>query len=126
MRQNLQTLSTERSDMNDKFKYSDEKLILRFQEGDINAYNELVKRYKDRLLNFVLRYFNNVELYRQIPFLNFASYNLLSKIIIFLWTIFITIGIWRSAEAYKGKIIWIIITLLLLSYRVFSLRLLFF
>ncbi|MEL1222423.1 MAG: sigma-70 family RNA polymerase sigma factor, partial [Candidatus Neomarinimicrobiota bacterium] len=54
-------LSTELSDMNDKFKYSDEKLILRFQEGDINAYNELVKRYKDRLLNFVLRYFNNVE-----------------------------------------------------------------
>ena len=47
MRQNLQTLSTELSDMNDKFKYSDEKLILRFQEGDINAYNELVKRYKD-------------------------------------------------------------------------------
>ena len=61
MKQNLQTLSTELSDMNDKFKYSDEKLILRFQEGDINAYNELVKRYKDRLLNFVLRYFNNVE-----------------------------------------------------------------
>ena len=61
MRQNLQTLSTESSDMNDKFKYSDEKLILRFQEGDINAYNELVKRYKDRLLNFVFRYFNNVE-----------------------------------------------------------------
>ena len=58
MRLNLQTLSTESSDMNDKFKYSDEKLILRFQEGDINAYNELVKRYKDRLLNFVLRYFN--------------------------------------------------------------------
>ena len=47
--------------MNDKFKFSDEKLILRFQEGDINAYNELVKRYKDRLLNFVFRYFNNVE-----------------------------------------------------------------
>ena len=54
MRQNLQTLSTESSDMNDKFKYSDEKLILRFREGHINAYNELVKRYKDRLLNFVL------------------------------------------------------------------------
>ena len=78
------------------------------------------------IYNIEIRYFNNVELYRQIPFLNFASYNLLSKIIIFLWTIFITIGIWRSAEAYKGKIVWIIITLLLLSYRVFSLRLLFF
>ena len=61
MRQNLQILSTESSDVNDKFKFSDEKLILRFQEGDINAYNELVKRYKDRLLNFVFRYFNNVE-----------------------------------------------------------------
>ena len=34
---------------------------MRFQEGDINAYNELVKRYKDRLFNFVLRYFNNAE-----------------------------------------------------------------
>ena len=61
MRQNLQILSTESSGVNDKFKFSDEKLILRFQEGDINAYNELVKRYKDRLLNFVFRYFNNVE-----------------------------------------------------------------
>ena len=61
MRQNLQILSTESSEVNDKFKFSDEKLILRFQEGDINAYNELVKRYKDRLLNFVFRYFNKVE-----------------------------------------------------------------
>ena len=61
MRENLQILSTESSKVNDKFKFSDEKLILRFQEGDINAYNELVKRYKDRLFNFVLRYFNNAE-----------------------------------------------------------------
>ena len=61
MRQNLQILSAESSKVNDKFKFSDEKLILRFQEGDINAYNELVKRYKDRLFNFVLRYFNNAE-----------------------------------------------------------------
>ena len=61
MKQNLQILSTESLKVKDKFKLSDEKLILRFQEGDINAYNELVKRYKDRLLNFVLRYFNNRE-----------------------------------------------------------------
>lgn len=61
MRQNLQILSTESSKVKDRFKLSDEKLILRFQEGDINAYNELVKRYKDRLLNFVFRYFNNRE-----------------------------------------------------------------
>tara|TARA_B100000427_G_C15460074_1_gene573614 strand:+ start:519 stop:1106 length:588 start_codon:yes stop_codon:yes gene_type:complete len=49
------------SELKDKYKFSDEKLILRFQDGDINAYNELVKRYKDRLFNFVLRYFNNTE-----------------------------------------------------------------
>ena len=61
MTQNLQILSTESLKVKDKFKLSDEKLILRFQEGDINAYNELVKRYKDRLLNFVFRYFNNRE-----------------------------------------------------------------
>ena len=61
MKQNLQILSMESSKVKDKFKLSDEKLILRFQEGDINAYNELVKRYKDRLLNFVFRYFNNRE-----------------------------------------------------------------
>ena len=61
MRQNLQILSTESSKVKDKFKLSDEKIILRFQEGDINAYNELVKRYKDRLLNFIFRYFNNRE-----------------------------------------------------------------
>ena len=39
--------------MNDKFKYSDEKLILRFQEGDINAYNELVKRF---IYNFYMHF----------------------------------------------------------------------
>ncbi|MDG2287604.1 MAG: sigma-70 family RNA polymerase sigma factor [Candidatus Marinimicrobia bacterium] len=61
MNQNLQTLSVESSDMNNPFKLTDEKLIARFQDGDINAYNELVHRYKDRLLNFVFRYFNNRE-----------------------------------------------------------------
>ena len=61
MNQNLQTLSVESSDMNNPFKLTDEKLIAKFQNGDINAYNELVHRYKDRLLNFVFRYFNNRE-----------------------------------------------------------------
>ena len=58
---NCKTLSVESSDMNNPFKLTDEKLIARFQDGDINAYNELVDRYKDRLLNFVFRYFNNRE-----------------------------------------------------------------
>jgi len=61
MSQNLQTLSVGSSEMDNPFKLTDEKLIARFQDGDINAYNELVNRYKDKLLNFVFRYFNNRE-----------------------------------------------------------------
>ena len=61
MSQNLQIQLTGSLNMKDDFKLSDEKLIALFQSGDINAYNELVERYKERLFNFVLRYFNNKE-----------------------------------------------------------------
>ena len=61
MSQNLQIQLTGSLNMKDDFKLSDEKLIALFQSGDINAYNELVERYKERLFNFVLRYFNNNE-----------------------------------------------------------------
>ncbi len=61
MSQNLQIQLTGSLTMKDDFKLSDEKLIALFQSGDINAYNELVERYKERLFNFVLRYFNNKE-----------------------------------------------------------------
>ncbi len=61
MSQNLQIQLTGSLNMKDDFKLSDEKLIALFQSGDINAYNELVERYKERLFNFVLRYFNNRE-----------------------------------------------------------------
>ena len=44
----------------------------------------------------------------------------------YAFVVFITVGIWRSAENYKGSIIWILATFLFLSYRVFSLRLIFF
>ena len=62
----------------------------------------------------------------QIPFLNFSNFTFLSKIIIFLWTIFISIGVWRSAENYEGNIIWIVITFIIISYRCYSLLLLLF
>ncbi len=45
----------------EKLKYTDEELVKRFQQGDQRAYIELVKRYKDRLLNFVFRYLNSYE-----------------------------------------------------------------
>ncbi len=40
---------------------SDEDLIERFQQGDTNAYETIVRRYKDQLLNFVFRFLVNEE-----------------------------------------------------------------
>jgi RNA polymerase sigma-70 factor (ECF subfamily) len=42
-------------------RLSDEELIYCFQEGDNNAYNEIVRRYKDRLINFVYRYVGSYD-----------------------------------------------------------------
>ena len=47
--------------MADDFRYSDEELIARFQEGDEQAYIELVNRYRDRLMNFVYRFVDDME-----------------------------------------------------------------
>ncbi len=43
------------------FKKTDEELIFQFQEGNIEAFNELVRRYKDKLLNYVYYYFNDLD-----------------------------------------------------------------
>ncbi len=43
------------------FDISDEKLIKEFQNGDENAFNELVRRYKDRLLNFIYNFINDID-----------------------------------------------------------------
>ena len=40
-------------------KITDETLIARFQKGDIQAYDTLVRRYKDQLLNYVYRFVGN-------------------------------------------------------------------
>ena len=77
------------------------------------------------IFNFEIYLFGNDQSSSSLPFLNFSNFTLLSKLSLIIWTIFITIGIWRSAENYKGSIIWIIATFLFLSYRVFTLRLIF-
>ena len=46
----------------------------------------------------------------QIPVLDFIKVHFISKIIIIISTLFVTIGIWRSAENYKGIYIWKIST----------------
>jgi RNA polymerase sigma-70 factor, ECF subfamily len=42
-------------------KLSDERLIGEFQNGNVEAYNEIVLRYKDRLINFLFRYTGSKE-----------------------------------------------------------------
>ena len=45
--------------MDKKFIFTDEELISRFQNGDEQAYIELVNRYRDRLMSFVYRFVND-------------------------------------------------------------------
>ena len=78
------------------------------------------------LFNFEIYLFGNNQATNSLPFFDFGYFSFLSKILLIIWTIFITVGIWRSAENYKGSIFWIIATFIFLSYRVFSLRLIFF
>ena len=78
------------------------------------------------IFNLEIYFFNSNSSVSQIPFLDFSNITLLSKLIIFLWTIFISIGIWRSAENYKGNIVWIILTFIIIAYRCYTLRLIFF
>jgi len=47
--------------MTEDFRYTDEELIARFQDGDEQAYVELVNRYRDRLMTFVYRFVNDME-----------------------------------------------------------------
>ena len=78
------------------------------------------------IFNIEIFYFKNSELSNYLPFLSFNNFHFINKILIITWTIFITVGIWRSAEKYQGSFIWIALTLTFLSYRIFTLRLIFF
>ena len=44
-----------------KFELTDEQLIKEFQEGDVGAFNQIVLKYKDRLLNFIYRFMNDID-----------------------------------------------------------------
>jgi len=41
---------------------TDEELIENFQNGDVNSYNQLVYRYKDRLFNYIYQFVHDVHL----------------------------------------------------------------
>ena len=110
-----------------------EKLITRFWKGKITLWRSywLVGELLNALFillifNFEIYIFGNNQFSNSLPFLDFSNFSFLTKIALIVWTIFITIGIWRSAENYKGNIMWIVATFIFLSYRVFTLRLIIF
>jgi len=109
------------------------KTIIDFWHGNISLWKsywivgELINSFIIIVFyNIEIKYFNNNLIYKTIPFLNFNDFHFLNKIILLLWTTFITIGIWRSAEKYNGKFIWIALTLIILSYRIYILRIIFY
>ena len=110
-----------------------EKIIFKFWRGEITLWKsywlvgELLNAFLIFLIfNMEIYIFDNDKFNSALPFLDFSNFSLLSKLILIGWTIFTSIGIWRSAENYKGNIIWIIACFIFISYRVFTLRLIFF
>ncbi|MBI66057.1 MAG: hypothetical protein CMG64_07185 [Candidatus Marinimicrobia bacterium] len=110
-----------------------ENLIYKFWKGDIALWRSywLVGELLNALFillifNLEIYLFGNNKFTSSLPFLDFENFSFLSKLFLTLWTVFITIGIWRSAENYKGSVFWIIATFFFLSYRIFTLRLIFF
>jgi len=109
-----------------------ENLVKNFFAGNISLWKAywLVGEILNALFIFIvfnieIKIFNNNVIGNILPFINFNNFNFLSKILLILWTLSITIGIWKSAENYKGPFTWILLTLIFLSYRLFSLRVMF-
>ena len=74
--------------------YTDEQLILNFQKGDIKSYNEIVERFKDKLLNFVNGYMHDYEMSKNLVQDTFVkvythghSYKEISKFSTWIYTI---------------------------------------
>ena len=106
-------------------------LITKFLKGNIALWKSywIVGELLNALIillafNLEIKFFDNKYIIENIPFIDFDRFSFLSQIIIILWTTFITIGIWRSAEKYKGFFLWTVLTLIFLSYRIFALRVL--
>ena len=116
--------------------------LMMFFEGKIKLWKSfwLIGEIIYPILLFIIIFYIEMQLYNNdqillalplnninMPIIDFYKLHIISKLFYFLLTIFITIGIWRSAEKYKGNFIWISLSLIYLSYfRIFTLRLIFF
>jgi RNA polymerase sigma-70 factor (ECF subfamily) len=91
-------------------KLTDEELIYNFQQGNLEAYNEIVSRYKDRLTNFVYRYVGNYDECDDIVQDTFVKvyvskhlYKEIAKFSTWIYTIAINLAKTKLAKAQKYK-----------------------
>tara|TARA_X000001036_G_C20395908_1_gene690617 strand:+ start:152 stop:736 length:585 start_codon:yes stop_codon:yes gene_type:complete len=78
----------------DKTLLTDEELILAFQNGDRDAYNHIVNRYKDRLTNFLYRFTYDIVAAEDLAqdtllkvYINKNSYKEIAKFSTWIYTI---------------------------------------
>ena len=91
-------------------KLSDEELIFSFQQGNNDAYNEIVSRYKDRLTNFVYRYVGNYDDCEDIVqetlvkvYVSKHLYKEIAKFSTWIYTIAINLAKTRAIKKQKYK-----------------------
>ena len=109
-----------------------ESLIVRFWKGEISlaksfwVFGEIISGiFILALIYFEYKFFNNIDIFNSLPFINYYNFSYLTRLIFILWMVFLTVGVWRAAENYKGHIAWIILTFIYLSPRLYHYKLLF-
>lgn len=93
-------------------KRSDEELISDFQKGDEDAYAEIVKRYKDKLSNFLYRYLGNYDDSQDIAqdtlikvYVSKNLYKEIAKFSTWIYTIAINLAKTKIIKKQKFKVV---------------------
>lgn len=93
-------------------KHPDEKLISDFQNGDEEAYSEIVRRYKDKLSNFLYRYLGNYDDSQDIAqdtlvkvYVSKHLYREVARFSTWIYTIAINLAKTKLAKGRKFKIV---------------------
>lgn len=93
-------------------KLTDEELISSFQAGDEEAYSEIVRRYKDKLSNFLYRYLGNYDDCQDIAqdtlikvYVSKHLYREIAKFSTWIYTIAINLAKTKIGKKQKFKVL---------------------
>ena len=83
-----------------------EKILTNFWQGKIALWKsywivgELINSFIIIVIfNIEVKFLNNAKISEEVFFFSFNNFHFINKLFIILWTFFITIGIWKSAES---------------------------